>query len=138
MFPHNGTCLGVLFLGLEQSAAGFSSPSSGGLGALGEAGEVEEGLDGIPFRGRNGGRRGVADAVEVAVGGELVDAAAEGEEAEVGFEAALEAGEGGVVGEQGAEGATGAGEGASEGGGRGEGCGEGGGGEEPRKRDFGG
>ena len=96
---------------------------------MGEAGKVKEGLDGVPLRRENGWGRGVADAVEVAVGGEMVDAATEGEEAEIGFEAALEAGERGVVGEQGAEGATGAGEGASEGGGRGEGGGGGGGGE---------
>ncbi len=67
--------------------------------------------------GGDGGRRGVADAVEGAVRGERFDAAAEGEEAEVGFETALEAGEGWIVGEQGAEGAAGAGDLAAEGGG---------------------
>ena len=96
---------------------------------MGESGEVEEGLGGVPFGGGDGWGRGVADAVEVSVGGEMVDAATEGEEAEVGFEAALEAGEGGVVGEQGAEGAAGAGKSASQGGGGGEGSGGGGGGE---------
>jgi len=85
----------------------------------------------------DGGRRGGAGAVEIAVGGEMVDVAAEGEEAEVGFEASLEAGEGGVVGKKVAEGAAGAGDLASEGGGRGEGGGGGGGGEEPRNGDFG-
>ena len=67
--------------------------AAGGWGALGEAVEVAEGLDGVPFGREDGGRRGVTDSVEVAVGGELVDAATEGEEAKVGFEAALEAGE---------------------------------------------
>ena len=115
----------------------MSVSSSGGWGGLGEAGEVEEGLGGEPLGGGDGRGRGVADAVEVAVGGEMVNAAAEGEEAEVGFDAALEAGEGGVVGEQGAEGTAGAGEGAAQGGGRGEGGGGGSGGEEPRNGDFG-
>ena len=103
----------------------------------GEAGKVEEGLGGVPFWVGDGRGRGVADAVEVAVGGEMLDAATEGEEAEIGFDAALEAGEGGVVDEKGAEGAAGAGEGAAEGGGRGEGGGGRGGGEEPRNGDFG-
>ena len=74
-----------------------SAAAAGGFGSLGEPGEAEEGLGGMPFWGGDGRGRGVADAVEVAVGGEMVDAAAEGEEAEVGFEAALEAGEGGIV-----------------------------------------
>ena len=48
-----------------------------------------------------GNRRGrsVAVAVEVAEGGEIVDVPAGGDEAEVGFEAALEASERGVVGD---------------------------------------
>jgi hypothetical protein len=50
----------------------------------------------------------------------MVDAATEGEKAEVGFETALEAGESGVVGEEGAEGEAGAGDLASEGGGGGQ------------------
>ena len=104
---------------------------------LGEAGEVEEGLGGVPLGGGDTGRRSVTDAVEVAVRGEVFDAAAEGEKAEVGFETALEAGEGGVVGEEGAEGAAGAGELAAQRSGRGEGRGGGGAGEEPGKRDFG-
>ena len=83
---------------------------------MGEAGEVEEGWGGEPLGGGDGRGRGVADAVEVAVGGEMVNAAAEGEKAEVGFEAALEAGEGGVVGEQFGEGAASAGKGAPKGG----------------------
>ena len=95
----------------------------------GEAGEVEEGLGGVPVGGGDGRGRGVAGAVEITVGGEMVDAATEGEKAEVGFEAALEAGEGGIVGEEGTEGGAGAGEGAAEGGGRGQGGGGGGGGE---------
>ena len=63
----------------------------------------------MPFGGGDGGRRGVVGAVEVAVGGEVVDVATEGKEAEVGFETTLETGEGGVVGEEGTEGAAGAG-----------------------------
>ena len=96
---------------------------------LGKALEVKEGLDRVPFRGENGRGRGVARAVEIAIGGEGFDAAAEGEKSEVGFQAALEASERGVVGEEGAEGAAGAGEGATQGGGRGERGGGGGGGE---------
>ena len=127
----------------ESPSSGWGTTRSVGSPArmMGMAGEEEkstESLGGVPFRGRNGGGRGVAASVEVAVGGEGVDAATEGEEAEVGFEAALEAGEGGMVGEKGAEGAASAGEGASEGSGRGEGGGGGGCGKEPRKRDFGG
>ena len=86
-------------------------------------GEVEEGLGGVPVGGGDGRGRGVADAVEVAVGDEVFDVPAGGEDAEVGFEAALEAGEGGVVGEEGAEGAAGADEGAPKRGGRGVGSG---------------
>ena len=88
---------------------GSSTAAAGGFGVLGEAREVEEGLGGVPFGGGNGRWWGGADAVEVAVGGEVVDVPAGGEDAQVGFETALEAGEGGVVGEQGAEGAAGAG-----------------------------
>ena len=73
-------------------------------------------MGGKPFRGGDGWGRGVAGAVEVAVGGEVFDAAAKGEETEVCFEAALEAGEGGVVGEQFGEGAASAGKGAPKGG----------------------
>jgi hypothetical protein len=105
---------GRVFRRVEQSAA-VSSSSAGGGEALGESGEAEEGLGGVPVGARDGGRRGVADAVEVAVGGEMVDAATEGKESEVGFETALEAGEGGVVGEERAEGAAGAGELAAQG-----------------------
>ncbi len=105
---------------------------------MGEAEEVEDGLGGAPFGRKDGWGRGVAGAVEVAVRGEMADAATEGEKAEVGFEAALEAGEGGVVGEKGAEGAAGVGDLASKGGGRGEGGGGRGGGKEPSDGDFGG
>ena len=76
-----------------------SAADAGGRGAEGKTGEIEEGLVGVPFRGRNGGRRGVADAVEVAVRGEVFDVPAGGEDTEVGFETALKAGKGGVVGE---------------------------------------
>ena len=88
-----------------------------GVGALGERGEAQKGLGGVPFRGRDGRGRGVAEAIEVAVGGEVVDVPAGGEDAQVGFEAALETGEGGVVGEQFGEGTAGAGDLVSEGGG---------------------
>lgn len=84
---------------------------------MGEGGEVEEGLGGVPFRGWNGGRGGGTRAGEVAVGGEVVDAAAEGEESEVGFKTALEAGEGGIILQQRGEGLAGAGDLAAEGGG---------------------
>ncbi len=77
---------------------------------MGEAGEVKQGLGGVPFWGGDGGRWCVAGAVEVAVGGEIVNVTAGGEDAEVGFESALEAGEGWVVGQQIAEGASGAGD----------------------------
>jgi hypothetical protein len=67
---------------------------------LGEAGESEESLGGVPFRRRDGRRRGGAEAVDVAVGGEIGDAPAGGEDAQIGFKAALEAGKGGVVGKE--------------------------------------
>jgi hypothetical protein len=70
----------------------------------------------VPFRGRYGRRWGGAEAIEVAVGGEIGDAPAGGENAQIGFKTALEAGKGGVVGEQGAEGVAGAGDLAPEGG----------------------
>ena len=84
-------------------------------GSQGKAGEVEEGLGRVPFRGRDGGSGSGAMAGEVAVGGEIGDAEAGGEESEIGFEAALEAGEGGIVGEKFGEGAAGAGELAAQG-----------------------
>ena len=75
-----------------------------------EAGKVEEGLGRVPLRGQDGKGGGFPGAGDVAVRGEIWEAEAGGEESEVGFEAALEAGEGGIVGEEGGEGAAGAGE----------------------------
>ena len=103
-----------------------------------EAGKVEEGLGRVPLRGQDGKGGGFPGAGDVAVRGEIWDAEAGGEESEVGFEAALEAGKGGVVGQQMAEGGAGTGEGAADGRGRGEGGGGGGRGNQPGERDFGG
>ncbi len=103
---------------------------------MGEAGKAKKGLGGVPFRGLDGGRRGGADTGEVAVGGEIGDAPAGGENAQIGFKTALEAGKGGVVGKECGEGAAGAGDLASEGGRGGQRRGGGGGGEEPSEGNF--
>lgn len=59
---------------------------------MGEAGKAEKGLGGVPFWGLDGGRRGGAGSVEVAIGDEIGDAPAGGENAQIGFKMALEAG----------------------------------------------
>ena len=79
--------------GTGGRSTGMSLAVAAAVETAGEAGKVEKGLGGKPLRCGDGGRRGVAVSVEVAIGGEMVDAAAEREKSEVGFEAALEAGE---------------------------------------------